>query len=361
MNDFLEIFMGKDTSMESKIFNISAFGLLILILGKLILNVVLRINYLMIFVHLILAMVIFVILILANTTKKYNLYATIACVFMNASMLFYTRFISVSSSYCLYFVIGIILTILLFNGKQRYILLILEIVLYFHIIIGTQGFTKISESYNIFQQYNIGVNVSSENSGYLLFNDLFFTVFSLGLSVATVIDGYEKQNKELNDINNYLNDLALKDSLTKLWNRKFMDDWFSKKENINDLSVVLFDIDNFKKINDTFGHQVGDDVLKHVTSIIRKNIHSDCFPIRYGGEEFLILFPKYSNLIATRVADNIRKTVKRNVKIPEDSYIITISGGVATAAQGMSSRKLIKRADDNLYRAKNSGKNKIVN
>lgn len=159
------------------------------------------------------------------------------------------------------------------------------------------------------------------------------------------------------------------DFLTKLANRrrfeKFLRDAIpaAQKEGAQ-LSMIVCDIDHFKKFNDTFGHQVGDQVLKFVADILKKNTKGQDLAARYGGEEFAIALPNTSIWNAQTVAENIRATIAKkrlhNKTGNQDLGVITMSFGVAEFEPGMSGETLFQEADSALYEAKRSGRNRVV-
>lgn len=163
-----------------------------------------------------------------------------------------------------------------------------------------------------------------------------------------------------------LTQLALYDKLTKLYNRGSFDKKLSEeldRSNRYDkkFSLLMFDIDFFKKVNDTYGHQAGDEALKSVANIIRKSIRTNDYPTRFGGEEFIVILPETESTKAVKLADRIRKIIEvSDIHISETETIhITISVGVATSHKGISTDELIKNVDDALYQAKNSGRNQV--
>ncbi len=153
---------------------------------------------------------------------------------------------------------------------------------------------------------------------------------------------------------------SIRDELTGLYNRRYFKKVFaaeivrSKRYN-NPLSVIMYDIDHFKQVNDTYGHQVGDYVLKTLSDIVKKHIRSLDFLFRIGGEEFVILLIKADENVAFNVAEKIRRRVENNKF--SDVGKITISLGVAQLKENDTPDSLLKRADDALYDAKNSGRN----
>jgi diguanylate cyclase len=158
------------------------------------------------------------------------------------------------------------------------------------------------------------------------------------------------------------------DQLTALSNRKAFDETIRQlaAEAVNegqDLCVVIGDVDHFKRFNDTYGHQTGDQVLRLVASCLQSVLKGRDFPARFGGEEFAILLPETALPAANTVANHIRKTVmsKKLVKKSsgEDLGSVTMSFGVAKYRAGESVEDVIHRADACLYAAKRGGRNLV--
>jgi diguanylate cyclase (GGDEF)-like protein/PAS domain S-box-containing protein len=156
--------------------------------------------------------------------------------------------------------------------------------------------------------------------------------------------------------------LATTDSLTQAYNRtKFealLDTELERSKRYNQpLSMILFDIDHFKVINDTYGHVVGDDVLKTLTHIVSENLRAIDSLARWGGEEFIILAPGTVINKAQVLAERIRKEIEcyqfHNVGK------VTISSGVTELALHDTKDSFIKRADDTMYTAKKKGRNRV--
>jgi len=126
----------------------------------------------------------------------------------------------------------------------------------------------------------------------------------------------------------------------------------------------LLDIDHFKKVNDTYGHPVGDIILTSLGEILTKDIRSSDFAARYGGEEFTVVMRPASKEQANTLANNLRQIVESTeFRIPgqEHPLRVTISGGLATFPEdGTSTTELIQSADEALYEAKQTGRNRIV-
>ena len=156
------------------------------------------------------------------------------------------------------------------------------------------------------------------------------------------------------------------DPLTKLPNRRFLEAVFFEKAMQDPaayfpLSAVVVDIDHFKKINDTYGHDVGDSVLIHITTVMKEAVRSSDVVARTGGEEFLVLFPHATLSQAVKLAEKMRQHIESKPFIEGDiNHPLTASFGVATALTDNNLHACLKLADDNLYKAKNSGRNKVV-
>jgi diguanylate cyclase (GGDEF)-like protein len=157
--------------------------------------------------------------------------------------------------------------------------------------------------------------------------------------------------------------IALHDQLTGLFNRYYLDDEgirkLSRAKRTQDkLSVVMVDIDYFKAVNDTHGHLVGDNIIKAVSNVLRQNKRTEDFSVRYGGEEFLILYDGCSGVNAQLKAENLRKTIE---SLNQDDVKVTASFGVAELSENHETLDaLIKDSDEALYRAKKSGRNRVV-
>jgi len=123
-------------------------------------------------------------------------------------------------------------------------------------------------------------------------------------------------------------------------------------------SVVLFDIDKFKSINDNYGHDIGDAVIQEIASLLAANIRSADILARFGGEEFVLLLAETNHENATLVAEKIKRSVEEAL-FSSKKLLVTVSGGVATCDEHQTLHATIKNADEQLYKAKNSGRNRI--
>lgn len=156
------------------------------------------------------------------------------------------------------------------------------------------------------------------------------------------------------------------DTLTGLLNRKSFDEALSReigsaRRHSSDLSILFLDLDDFKEINDTYGHSAGDMTLRQVSEIIRREIRGEDIACRYGGEELVIIFPHISKDEAIIVAERIRDSIKKEMLTHDGKpFTVTVSGGLATfPIDGSNAEEILACADNALYRAKGSGKNNI--
>lgn len=166
--------------------------------------------------------------------------------------------------------------------------------------------------------------------------------------------------RELEKTNRALKKLAITDGLTGLYNRRHLYSIIEKDfNNSTHMSgILLFDLDHFKHINDTYGHPEGDRVLKMVAEVIRKvSIPENGKPGRNGGEEFVVYLPGFDLASTMEVGDKIRKDVEQ-LKFPIGEKV-TVSGGAACRVTGETTGDFLYRVDQALYRAKSNGRNQI--
>jgi diguanylate cyclase len=208
---------------------------------------------------------------------------------------------------------------------------------------------------------------------------LRFIVETLVRATKEVEDANQTLQKRLVDSREEINELqenlevvrteSLTDPLTTLANRKFYEDSIKRfiedaEQNDTPLSVILADIDHFKKFNDTYGHLTGDQVLRLVAITLKQNIKGQDVAARYGGEEFVMLLPRTALMAAVTVADNVRRAVmgKELMRRSTGETLgrVTISLGVANWRKGDTLATLLERADACLYTAKHGGRNCVV-
>jgi two-component system cell cycle response regulator len=160
-----------------------------------------------------------------------------------------------------------------------------------------------------------------------------------------------------------MTDTATKDGLTGLYGREIFDHLLDKlvaeaRRYQTPLSLLMSDIDDFKKVNDLHGHPMGDDVLRSIGAVFLENLRSADLAARYGGEEISVALPHTDIVSARTVAENIRKSVQQRF---ENDLRVTISIGVASWKRNMvGTADLVAAADTALYAAKAAGKNRVV-
>jgi len=172
----------------------------------------------------------------------------------------------------------------------------------------------------------------------------------------------EQKQEELIMINESLIELSVTDKLTGLKNRRYFqekleDQMFNFARKEKPFSLCMIDIDHFKLVNDTYGHQVGDEVLEQLAFILRKFARTEDVPARYGGEEFVLLLPKTDITESKVMAEQLRK------QIEDASWVtgrLTVSIGISTFYEDETSAGLMKKADQALYMSKESGRNRVT-
>lgn len=148
------------------------------------------------------------------------------------------------------------------------------------------------------------------------------------------------------------------DSLTGLWNRRFVEERLAQEARADRRSsVILLDIDHFKQVNDTHGHDIGDAVLRQAAQLFLLGVRTSDEVCRWGGEEFIVLCPGAPESEAVQVAERLRERVASSV-IPDLGRAVTVSAGVVELAQGAVPHSL-RRADQALYAAKRQGRNRV--
>jgi diguanylate cyclase (GGDEF)-like protein len=179
----------------------------------------------------------------------------------------------------------------------------------------------------------------------------------------------ERLVHKLKNANSRLNDMAYTDALTGLYNHRYFQESLSKElarsaQYLSSVSLIIFDLDHFKKINDIYGHLAGDQVLINIANTIKKTIRPSDIIARYGGEEFAVILPE-TDITGVKVfAARLRRCVERIItKFEEKKIIVTISVGGTTFSPGqleITKNILIKIADRGLYMSKEKGRNLVT-
>lgn len=182
-----------------------------------------------------------------------------------------------------------------------------------------------------------------------------------------VLDPKVKNNlslilKQLESNIDLLYELATIDEKTGVYNNKFFKtisemELDKARRKIGPLSLMILDLDSFKKLNDTYGHLIGDDILKRLAFVLKNNTRKYDIISRFGGEEFVILLPNTKIKRAKLVCDRMRREVQNDRELKK--YSVTFSGGLTEYKTGDSVKKMQLRADKAVYQAKKNGKNRI--
>jgi len=164
-------------------------------------------------------------------------------------------------------------------------------------------------------------------------------------------------------------EMAITDGLTGLYNRRYMESHLATLVEQaagrgKPLSLLVLDIDYFKSINDSFGHDAGDDVLREFAMRVRKSIRGIDLACRYGGEEFVVVMPETDMAVGALVAERIRRRIASEpfaIEQGAKAIDVTLSIGLASLnAASDTGATILKRADQALYRAKRDGRNRVV-
>ena len=189
-------------------------------------------------------------------------------------------------------------------------------------------------------------------------NKHYWAIKSNNKYIVDRCDGLDKLVKNLENA-------AIYDPLTNCYNKKEVEVLLDKflKESLRynkPLSIMMLDIDFFKKVNDTYGHLAGDYVLKEVANIIKSTIRSSDVCGRFGGEEFIVILPDTKLNGAMKLAERIRNNIQNHKFIFQNQEIpVTISIGITSASKNDSLFSLIERADNALYEAKENGRDQV--
>lgn len=173
----------------------------------------------------------------------------------------------------------------------------------------------------------------------------------------------QARTQELEESHVRISELAQTDVLTGLRNRRFFDETFAREcaravRQQTAVSLIVADLDHFKRINDTFGHETGDRVLAASAAVIQQQTRNYDIAARYGGEEFVIVLPGSTLEKALRAAERFRKALE-GMQIEGFSERVTASFGVACSGEGKDACALFALADDAMYRAKKNGRNRV--
>ncbi len=205
-------------------------------------------------------------------------------------------------------------------------------------------------------------------------NNIFIFIFSIASVLILIGLTYifvRRLMQRLNAANREIREMAITDSLTKLYNRRYFftqlkDEFLRIKRHKRNLSCIMLDIDFFKKFNDTYGHQTGDEVLREVAKVVNDQARATDLVARYGGEEFVVMLPETDDKGAVVFGEKIREAVDEKIMEADDGtkLHVTVSVGVCAMATEEivkieDESLIIKYADEALYKAKENGRNRV--
>lgn len=226
--------------------------------------------------------------------------------------------------------------------------------------------------------------VSGPSTGRLVLLPLSVGGESFGCIALMTDKGLRLAKDQVQTLNACVNHLALalrnallyrqvkiqadRDGLTKIGNRRSFEERLSSEAARHGrydqpLSMILVDLDHFKRVNDTHGHPAGDEVLREMAMLLGEGLRSSDYPARYGGEEFAVILPHTSREQAALLAERLRQRVAERefrTGASKDVLALTVSAGVASLPSGGSAQDLVLLADQALYVAKNNGRNRVV-
>ncbi len=174
---------------------------------------------------------------------------------------------------------------------------------------------------------------------------------------------FEKILDKVNFSVSMLYDVATRDRKTKAYNYNFFDNVFKMefekaRRGLQNLSFLIIDIDYFKKVNDTYGHIKGDEILEKLASVLMKSVRISDIVARFGGEEFVVLFPETNLKKAIEISARIREKIKKDSFLKK--YKISVSGGLTEYLPRDTLKKIEERADKALYEAKDKGRDRLM-
>ncbi|MDO6595204.1 diguanylate cyclase [Neptuniibacter sp. 1_MG-2023] len=212
--------------------------------------------------------------------------------------------------------------------------------------------------------HNTWINIIYGVVGFLIIELALF--LGIRLALGQLKQTVDERTQEIQVLNRQLEEIAHQDMLTGVSSRRYFMMRFQQELNRNQrskqpMTLLMVDVDHFKRVNDTWGHQVGDQVLSDLGHLMIENSRNYDVVGRYGGEEFCLLLPGVDAVTGLQMAEKLRERVERQIIIPSsDGIHVTISIGVALYAEGQSAEEWINAADQALYKAKDSGRNRCL-
>ena len=298
----------------------------------------------------------FVILILSIwglKTKNTKLFAFVA-ISVTSMILFPLMFFAnagLHGGMIYYLMISFVCTALALRGKPR-------IFLYFALLIEYTGLFFL---YRFYPQLFIDM-AHEEAFVDQLCSMIISSVILFSFSYAVSSQNYHDRHT-IQQLSLLYERQANTDELTGLYNRRYFNNFLKLAiltlGDTEKLHIAMFDIDDFKFVNDKYGHPFGDTILKQFAQILQKTESAGVTSCRYGGEEFLLLIPKKNRHDALELVEDVIRTTRETIKLKDDRFI-TVSAGFMTCTEDMTYDILLQEVDKKLYTAKSSGKNRVI-
>lgn len=286
-------------------------------------------------------------------TKKTRLFAFIS-ISISALILFPLMFIEnagLHGGMPYYFMIAFLCTALALRGKTRLILFITILIeyscLFFLYRYYPQIFTTMDHEEAFIDQLCS-----------MIISSIILFAFACAVSSQNYRDRHKIQQLSL-----LYERQANTDELTGLYNRRYFNNFLKLAiltlGDTGKLHIAMFDIDDFKFVNDKYGHPYGDTILKQFAQILQKTENEGVTSCRYGGEEFLLLIPKKNKEDALKLVEEVLENTRTEIKL-KDGRFVTVSAGFTTCKEDMTYDVLLQEVDKKLYTAKSSGKNRVI-
>ncbi len=303
---------------------------------------------------------------LSLAIKDLNILIAVVALGMNFLIMpfLYITLGGINSGMPIYFVIAIVFSVLMLNNVLQGAIVCIAATIGYSVLIlaDKNNWWGLNDIINKLCTYN----AETGNQYIDTLCDFVVVAACIAVLVKILSRSFEKQQAKTDRLLAQMEELAVKDPLTGAYNRRFLIKYLesgmeSAVAQDKKMAVVMFDIDKFKRINDDYGHLIGDEVIKALASTLMKSCRDYDIVSRYGGEEFVLVMPGASEEVAINRADQIRQTFA-GLKIAEEiDRPVTISGGVAELNSSMkTTESFIGVADDHLYIAKETGRNRIV-
>ena len=361
MKKFMEYFnslFGEHLPLRERYFNFAALGGIIASIFASIASFISKVGPIGLSVCFVCVLFFATIFIAFHLTHKLNA-CILACLIGLNLVLFPALYFTVGGIYSgmpIYFVMGLVFTVLMLDTKPMAILITIESLWYAGVFYLSYKHPEISN--DIFEMGNA------------VYLDQAMDFFVVGISTAFLVKVlalcFEYQQKRTNELLLQLEELSVKDPLSGAYNRRFLLKYIESgmekhRETRAPLSIIMFDIDKFKKVNDDFGHLIGDEVIKGFSNIMLNSCRNYDVVARYGGEEFILVMPGASEETAYARAEQIRHEVETAKFADGITRPITVSGGVASFNLSITSiEEFIGIADEHLYYAKENGRNRVI-